>query len=164
MKNMAQEDIVEKKKYLTFELDEIFALEMTRVKEIIQYKPITKVPEAPAYIEGVINLRGTILPVINMRARLRKEDRSDLERRCIVIVSLEGEEDLGLLVDDMADIIEIPVDKIVPPPQVGSNYAHVFVKEIGLLDEEVIQIIDGDKLIHLEELAAVEAATQEQID
>lgn len=138
-------------KYLTFHLDECYALDMDYIVEVIQYKPVTSVPETPSYIAGVINLRGAIVPVIDMRERFLKEARTELLRRCILIVNF-SDMLLGLLVDDNADIEELDPEKITAPPQVGNHYSHVFVKAIGVKAEGMVLIIDPDKLVHLEEL------------
>lgn len=140
------------RKYLTFLLDESYALDMSMIVEIIQYQPVTPVPETPSYIAGITNLRGTVLPVIDMRARLQKPEREAGQRCCVIVVRFE-EMLLGLVVDNVTDLVDIPADKITPPPQVGNNYAHVFVREIGILDGEMTLIIDTDRLVNLDELA-----------
>lgn len=143
------------KRYLTFDLDECYALDMDLVAEVIQSKPVTPVPETPAYIAGVINLRGAVIPVIDMRARFLKEQREDLLRRCILIISF-GEMMIGLLVDDNADITELDPEQLAAPPQVGNHYSHVFIKSIGMTEGKVILVIDTDKLVHLEEINAMD--------
>jgi len=142
-------------RYLTFTLDECYALNMDYIVEVIQYKPVTPVPETPSYIAGVINLRGTIVPVIDMRERFLKEPHRELSRRCILIIRF-NDMLIGLLVDDNADIEELDPEKLTAPPQVGSNYSHVFIKSIGIKDDGMILIIDADKLIHLDELEVMD--------
>lgn len=137
--------------YLIFEVDEEFAIEISRVIEILELQPITTVPETPAYIPGVINLRGNVLPVIDVRVRFKKAKKEHSRRNCIIIVELDGIR-LGLVVDGVVDLLTIPDDKILPPPQVGGNYTHVFIKAIGVYNDKMKLIIDGDKLVNYKDL------------
>lgn len=138
-------------RYLTFELGESYALDMSCIVEIIQYKAVTAVPETPTYIAGVVNIRGVILPVIDMRTRFHLPEAVDLSRRCIIIINFEDKK-IGLVVDNVTDLIELDADKVSPPPQAGSHYSHVFIKSVGILDEGITLIVDTDKLVHLNEL------------
>lgn len=148
-------------KYLTFELDESYALEMSCIVEIIEYKTVTAVPETPAYIAGVINVRGTILPVIDLRARFHLPGASGKSRRCLIIILFEGQK-IGLLVDSVTDLLEIAAEKITPPPQAGASYSHVFIKGIGITDSGMVLIADPDKLVNLDELAFLDKEENEE--
>lgn len=138
-------------KYLIFEVDERYAIEIEKVIEIIELMPITKVPETPSYIEGVINLRGQVIPVISLRERFKKPAKRNAKRNCIIIISFD-EIKLGLIVDTVLDLILIPADMVSPPPQVGSEYAHVFIKSIGVSDGQMNLILDGDKIINYSDI------------
>ncbi|MGL5435400.1 MAG: chemotaxis protein CheW [Lachnospiraceae bacterium] len=142
-------------KYLTFKLDESYALHMSCIVEIMEYKTVTVVPETPAYIAGVINIRGVVLPVIDMRARFRLPEASERSRRCIIIINFNDKK-MGLIVDHVTDLIEISPEKVSPPPQAGTYYSHVFIKGIGILDSGMTLIVDTDKLVNLNELEFLE--------
>lgn len=140
--------------YLLFTVDETYALALEQVVEILELQPITAIPETPPYIAGAMNLRGQILPMLDLRLRFHKEQklppkeskRSGQDRRCVVVVRFE-EQPLGLIVDAVVDLLTITQEHITPPPQVGSDYAHVFVKAIGIHEEQMVLILESEKLI-----------------
>lgn len=138
-------------KYLVFYIDELFALELKNVIEIIGMKPITKVPETPDYILGVMNLRGEALPVLDMRARFKKAPDCGGDRRCLIITRFEDMK-LALLVDEVTDLVTINPENVNPPPHVGHDYSHVFIKAIGVREEGILLILDTDKLVNMSEL------------
>ena len=147
---MVNEEMLDK--YLLFTVDETYAVEIDKVVEIIEMQKITRVPETPSYIAGITNLRGHILPVIDIRERFKKEKSAqENERPCIIIVNFEDLM-LGLLVDNVVDLVEIQEDKITPPPTVGVEYSHVFIKAIGMYHDRVNLVIDSDKLVNYSEL------------
>ncbi len=149
------ENLELKDKYLLFQAQDSYLLPLQEVLEILELPPVTAVPETPEYIAGVTNLRGKILPVVDLRKRLQKEDGSALARRCIVVVEFESMP-LGLIVDGVEHIVTLEEGSVKPPPQVGTHYAHVFVKAVGVLEDEVFMILDGEKLIHLHDLSFLE--------
>ena len=142
-------------KYLIFEVDEEYALSLSYVVEIIDTTGITRVPETPDYIAGILNLRGHVVPVIDVRMRFRKPPKPDTRQRCIVIARI-AENLLGLLVDNVVDLIDIPPEKITPTPQVGGSYVHGYVQGIGVYEDKVQLIIDTDRLVNYNDLFFVE--------
>lgn len=138
-------------KYLLFEVDEVYALSLDNVVEIIEMTEVTRVPEAPDYIAGIINLRGHVVPLLDIRKRFRKPPREDAPARCIVIARIE-ENQLGLMVDNVIDLIDIAPENLKEPPQVGSSYTHVFIGAIGILNGQMHLIIDTDKLVNYADL------------
>lgn len=144
-----------KNQYLIFEVDEAFAIELEQVIEIVEYANITCVPETPEYIAGVINLRGHVVPVIDMRVRFMKKAKADNDRRCIIIVNFEDNQ-LGLVVDNVVDLIQLEDENLSEPPQVGNDYAHVFIKQIGVHNEKMNLIVDVDKLVNYNEISFAE--------
>lgn len=146
-------------KYLLFEVDEEYALELAKVIEIIEYTDITRVPEAPEYVAGILNLRGHVIPVLDVRKRFQKPDK-DVKQRCIIIASIDGNQ-LGLIVDNVIDLIEIDSTNLSDSPQVGSNYIHVFVKYIGIHEGKMHLIVDTDKLVNHKDLEILEEAESE---
>ncbi len=138
-------------KYLVFRVDESFALELKTIVEIVESRPVTKVPETPDYIAGVINLRGETLPVLDMRQRFKKPPREEGLRSCMIVIRFEDTK-LALIADEVTDLITIAPEAVAPPPQVGNDYSHVFIQAIGIYDDSMHLILDADKLINLSEL------------
>ena len=138
-------------KYLIFEVDEEYALDVANVLQIIEMADITRVPDAPDYVAGIINLRGHVVPVIDMRKRFRKGKGADGLSRCIVIAEIENNM-LGLIVDSVVDLIDIDDDMIKDSPRVGTSFAYVFVKGIGIVGEKMHLIVDADKLVNYNDL------------
>ena len=141
-------------KYLIFQLDEAYALELYKVIEIIELQKITKVPETPDYIPGVMNLHGLVLPIIDVRARFKKTDESGVKRKCVIVVDFNGMR-LGLIVDNVVDLVTISDAKVTPPPTVGTHYSHVFIKAIGVYENSMCLILDTDKLVNYEDLEQI---------
>lgn len=134
-------------KYLVFIIDSLtYAIDIKYVKEIIGVQTITAIPEAPEYIKGVINLRGKIFPVMDLRLRLGKESIDYNDRTCVIIMNCCGV-DLALIVDTVSEIASIPKENISEPPSIARSHADTFVEAIGKIDDRVILIIDSDKLL-----------------
>lgn len=143
-------------KYLLFSVDEEYALALSDIGEIIQYREVTRVPDTPDYVAGIINMRGHVVPVIDVRKRFKKpEKQGDLSRRCIIFANVEDNQ-LGLIVDDVLDLIEIEPENLKEPPQVGNNYIHVFIKYIGIYGNTMQLIVDTDKLVNYNDLFFLE--------
>jgi len=141
------EEDTQKDKYLTFTLDnEFFGIDILYVTEIIGIQLITPVPDLPAYVKGIINLRGKIIPVMDVRLRFKKEGRVYDERTCIIVVDI-GEISIGLIVDRVSEVLDIPEGNISPPPHVGKYIHHGYVKSIGKIGENVKLILDCEKLL-----------------
>ncbi len=160
-------------KYLLFEVDEEYALNLSSVLEIIELKTITRVPEAPDYVSGIINLRGNVVPILDIRKRFRKPERPDVKPRCVIICNV-ADNRLGLMVDNVIDLINIDPSKLKDPPQLGSNYVHVFIKNIGISGDDEKQdtklpmlkmhlIVDTDKLINYNDLHFFDDDRQEEL-
>jgi len=150
--SMEMEDTL-KDQYLTFSIGkEVYGLEIRYVTEIVGLYKITEVPEMPDYIKGVINLRGQIIPVMDIRVRFRKEAKEYDERTCIVILDIR-DFTVGLIVDQVLEVVTIPQEDIVPPPQVhmGQGYQGRFVQGIGKVGDEVKLILDCERVLTDEE-------------
>lgn len=134
-------------RYLTFSLDkEDYGIEIKRVTEIICMQRINKLPEVPAYIKGVINLRGKIIPVVDVRLRFGKEPLDYADRTCIIVIE-GGDSFVGLIVDDVAEVMRINDEQIVPPPDIQGGTKNKFIKAIGRIDDRIKLIIDCEKLL-----------------
>lgn len=142
--------------YLTFSLGgEVFALGILNVKEIIEFGNITEIPMMPAFIRGVINLRGAVVPVIDLSARFGGAASSVSRRTCIVIVELgEGEErqDLGVIVDAVNEVLEIPRSEIEPPPTFGAKIRADFIQGMGKVDGRFVIILNVDRVLSPQEI------------
>lgn len=147
-------------KYLLFEVDEAFALSLSQVVEIIEVTEITRVPETPDYIAGILNLRGHVVPVLDVRRRFRKPYRADVKPRCIIIANIE-DHPLGLLVDNVIDLIDIAPENIQETPQVGNSYIHVYIKNIGITDNKMHLIVDTDRLVNYNDLYFLEGKAED---
>ena len=142
--------------YLTFSLGgEVFALGILNVKEIIEFGNITEIPMMPALIRGVINLRGAVVPVIDLSARFGGAASKVSRRTCIVIVELgEGEErqDLGVIVDAVNEVLEIPRADIEPPPSFGAKIRADFILGMGKVEGRFVIILNVDRVLSTEEI------------
>lgn len=143
--------------YLTFSLgDETFAMDIRSVREIIQYGAITVVPLMPAFVRGVINLRGTVLPVIDLQARFGRVPACIGKKTCVVVFDTvhEGEKvELGLMVDAVSEVVDIAASNIEPPPQFGTSIRREFIKGIGKVGGAFIVIVEPDRALDIEEMA-----------
>ncbi|HEY2420065.1 MAG TPA: chemotaxis protein CheW [Neobacillus sp.] len=148
--SMFQED-TQKGKYLTFTLgNEHYGLEIKHVTEIIGIQEITMVPELPEYIKGIINLRGQIIPVMDVRLRFRKPFREYNDRTCVIVVDIKSVS-VGLIVDAVSEVLSIQDEEVVPPPDVTRGFSNRYIKGIGKVGNEVKLILDCNKLLNDEE-------------
>jgi len=158
--------ITETTQYLTFELDrETFALDVAKVREILDSPTVTKVPQTPEYMRGVINLRGSVVPVIDLRLKFRMAETEQTVNTCIIVVEIELEGDLiilGALADSVQEVIDLEPDQIEPAPRIGSKLNTDFIKGMGKHNEQFIMILDIDKVFSATELAAVVDDNEQQ--
>ena len=142
--------------YLTFSLGgEVFALGILNVKEIIEFGQITEIPMMPAFIRGVINLRGAVVPVIDLSARFGGSSSTVSRRTCIVIVELgigEERQDLGVIVDAVNEVLEIPRADIEPPPSFGARIRADFIQGMGKVDGHFVIILNVERVLSTEEI------------
>lgn len=145
--------------YLTFLAgQERFAISILDVKEIIEVSSMTNVPMTPDFIRGVINLRGSVVPVVDLSVRLGKQ-RSELDKRsCIILVEIETDAErqtLGMLVDEVNEILEIDADSIQPPPNFGTDIRTDFIHAMGRVDDTFIILLNINRVLSLEELSQI---------
>jgi purine-binding chemotaxis protein CheW len=152
-----KEEDAQKGKYLTFRVgNEDFGIAIEHVTEIVGIQRITTVPDLPGFVRGVINLRGRVIPVVDVRVRFRLETRPYDDRTCVVVVKL-NDLDVGLIVDTVNEVLAIPTDQVMPPPKVRQSLTSRFVVGIGRVGESVLILLDVGKLLLDEELNAIEA-------
>jgi len=150
------------RQYLTFLLGgEMFAIGILNIKEIIEYGSLTEVPMMPEFIRGVINLRGAVVPVVDLSARFGKK-RTDITRRtCIVIIEVEtdGEKhDVGVVVDSVSEVLEIPAGEIEPAPSFGAKIRADFIQGMGKVNGKFVIILSVNNVLSLDDLALLEHA------
>ena len=149
-------------KYLTFKLgDEEYGLQILKVQEIIRMQAVTRVPRTPAYLRGVINLRGKVIPVVDLRKKFGLKDFEDTERTCIIVVQvLQGSTTVttGIIIDEVREVLDIVADNIEETPSFGANVDAEFILGIGKIGTSVKMLLDIDKVMNAAELKAVKAA------
>lgn len=154
-------DIADSTQYLTFTLaEEVFALDISQVREVLDFTSVTKVPRTPPYMRGVINLRGNVVPVVDMRVKFEMPAAAKTVNTCIIIVEIyvEGETTvLGAMADSVQEVLELEPGQIEPPPRIGTHLNTDFIRGMGKRGEQFIMILDIDKVFSAEELAAVSA-------
>lgn len=144
-------------KYLTFNIgDEEYGIEICYVTEIIGIQEITTVPEMPQHIKGIINLRGTIIPVIDIRVRFNRQDTDYNDRTCIIVVNL-NDMTVGVIVDAVQEVADIDESCIVKPPTQNKSSGSQYIKNIGKRDDRVTLLIDSHRLLDAEDKALFEA-------
>ena len=156
---MAAEEL-QTTQYLTFTLaDEVFAVDVARVREILEITSITKVPQTPEFMRGVINLRGSVVPVIDMRLKFGMTETERTVNTCIIVVEVEMEGEtivLGSLADSVQEVIEMEPDQIEAAPHIGTHLNTEFIRGMGKHDSRFVMILDIDKVFSSVELAAVQ--------
>ena len=147
--------------YLTFTLGgEMFAVAILNVKEIIEYGNLTAIPLLPSFIRGVINLRGSVVPVIDLAARFGGKPAEPNRLTCIVIVEVsdgETRHDIGIMVDAVSEVLDIPAGEIEPPPSFGAKIRADFIFGMGKVAGEFVIILNIDKVLSIEEIAQITA-------
>jgi len=149
-----------KNKFLTYFLsEEQYGIEIGQVREIIAMMKITPVPKTPHYISGVINLRGSIIPVVDTRKRFEMEDMEYTEQTAIIIIEIK-KMSIGFIVDKVEEVLAIEDENISEPPKFGTNVNTEFIKNMARHNDAVIMIMDMEKLFETEELSMLESITK----
>lgn len=159
---MSTELITEMAQYLTFTLDsEIFAVNISKVREVLDFTIITKVPRTPEFMRGIINLRGSVVPIVDLRIKFGMTRTEKTVRTSIIImdVSLDGETTiLGTLVDSVEEVLDLEPGPIEPAPRIGTRLRTEFIKGMGKRDGQFIIILDIDAVFSSDELALAQTA------
>jgi purine-binding chemotaxis protein CheW len=162
---MNDADVAGSTQYLTYKLaDEVFALDISKVREVLDYATITRVPRMPEFMRGVINLRGSVVPVVDLRIRFGMPRTEMTVDTCIIImeVALEGATTvLGALADSVQAVLDIESDHVEPPPRIGSRLHTEFITGMGKHGERFIIILDIDKVFSGDELSVVQCVRTE---
>ncbi|MDA3780025.1 MAG: chemotaxis protein CheW [Bacteroidales bacterium] len=150
--------------YLSFKLaDEVFAANVSKVLNILEMVKISEVPQSPKYMKGVINLRGTVLPVVDTRIKFGMTPTEYTKDTCIVVMEIEMDKEmvkLGALVDSVQAVLEIDDAQIQPPPSIGNKYKSEFITGMAKVNEKFIMILDMVKVFTVDEIADVKDNTE----
>ncbi|MGD0282387.1 MAG: chemotaxis protein CheW [Dissulfurispiraceae bacterium] len=156
---MSVAGIAESTQYLTFKLeDEVFALDISEVREVLDFTTVTKVPMTPEFMRGVINLRGNVVPVVDIRLKFGMSKTEKTVNTCIIIIeiSIEGETAvLGALADSVQEVIDLEPEQIEPAPRIGTRLSTEFIKGMGKRNDQFVILLDIDKIFSAEEISMV---------
>jgi purine-binding chemotaxis protein CheW len=151
--------------HLTFQLDEeVYGINILKVQEIIGIMSITSVPQTPEWVRGVINLRGKVIPVIDLRLKFGMPFHEDTEKSCVIVVQIALEADeitTGLIVDQVSEVLDISPDQLEPPPAFGGDVDTGFILGMGKVAEQVVMLLDVDKILAGGELQLLDPALQD---
>ena len=163
---MSVTEITDTRQYLTFKLgDEVFAIDVSKVREVLDFTTITKIPRTPDFMSGVINLRGNVVPVVDLRLCFEMSKTEKTVNTCIVVMEMliEGESTvIGALADSVEEVIDLEPEQIQPAPRMGTQIRTDFIKGMGKRDSQFIMILDIDRVFSVEELSAVRVAERNQ--
>jgi purine-binding chemotaxis protein CheW len=159
---MSEEQITEAGQYLTFTLDdEVFACSITRVREVLEFTTATRVPRTPEFMRGVINLRGNVVPVMDLRRKFGMGDTKNSIDTCVIIVEVELDGEhivLGAMADSVQEVIDLGPDQIEPPPKIGTRLDTQFIQGMGTPDEEFIILLDIDRVFSAGDLELAQSS------
>lgn len=156
-----EEEDMQHGRYLTFSLEnEEFGISINYVNEIIGMQKINDIPEVSSFVKGIINLRGSIIPIIDMRLKFKKPQAEYDDRTCIVIVDINGIS-AGLIVDKVAEVINIDDSQISPPPDYRTGFQSRFINGIGKLKDSVVLLLNCDRLFKEDELEEIAEQRQQ---
>ena len=152
----------EQSQYLTFLLGgEMFAIDILNIKEIIEYGSLTTVPMMPEFIRGVINLRGAVVPVVDLAVRFGRKSMEATKRTCIVIIEIEAEgerQDVGVVVDSVSEVLEIPMSEIEPAPAFGAKIRADFIQGMGKINGRFVIMLNANHVLSIDEMAVLSQA------
>jgi purine-binding chemotaxis protein CheW len=160
--DMSISEITQMRQYLTFKLgNEVFGIDVAKVREVLDFTNITEIPRTPEFMSGVINLRGSVVPVVDLRLCFHMSKTERTRNTCIIVVEvlLDGESTvIGALADSVEEVIDLEPDQIQPAPKIGTQIHTDFIKGMGKRDSQFIMILEIDRVFSAEELGAVQSA------
>lgn len=161
---MTTSGISETTQYLSFTLrDETFAVDVAKVREILEFKTVTKVPRTPDFMCGVINLRGSVVPVIDMRLKFGIDATETTVNTCIIVLEVTVDDEttvVGALADSVKEVLEMESEQIEPAPKIGTRLNTEFIKGMGKQNEDFIIILDIDRIFGAQELLSLQQTTE----
>jgi purine-binding chemotaxis protein CheW len=139
-------------KYLTFYIEnQLFGIPIADIVQIVGIQEITEVPEFPEYAKGVINLRGIIIPIIDVRLRMKKAEIPYDERTCIIVTNIEDSH-IGFIVDSVNEVTDIYEENVSAPPNIGSDYVNIYIIGIAKLEDKIVLLMDIKKVLNEKEI------------
>ena len=158
---MEGKELLEMNQYLAFKLDnEIFAFDISKVREVLEFDTVTKVPQTPDMMKGVINLRGSVVPVIDVRVKFGMGETEKTVNTVIIIVEIDLDDAstmIGALVDSVQEVIDLDSEHIEPPPKIGTKLNTEFIKGMGKQNGQFLIILDIEKIFGTDELMSIES-------
>lgn len=162
---MEAKELLETSQYLAFNLEkEVFAFDISKVREVLEFTAVTKVPQTPEMMKGVINLRGSVVPVIDMRIKFGMTETEKTVNTVIIIIEidLDGTSTMiGALVDSVKEVIDLDSEHIEPPPKIGTKLNTDFIRGMGKQDGQFLIILDIEKIFSADEIALVQQAGEQ---
>jgi purine-binding chemotaxis protein CheW len=145
------------RQFISFSVgEEECGLELLRVKEVIRVREITWLPKAPSFVKGIINLRGDVIPIIDLRDKFGLETREQTAQTRVIVVEVEGRL-MGMVVDSSSQVVRIPADQIDPPPPVLGRFSQEFITGVGKLDDKLLILLNADAILTVDEKVALSA-------
>jgi purine-binding chemotaxis protein CheW len=145
----------ELRQFISFSVgEEEYGLELLRVKEVIRVREITWLPKAPSFVKGIINLRGDVIPIIDLRDKFGLESREQTAQTRVIVVEVEGRL-MGMVVDSASQVVRIPADQIDPPPPVLGGLSQEFITGVGKLEDKLIILLNADAILTVDEKVAL---------
>lgn len=161
---MSVSGVAESAQYLTFKLEEeVFAVDVANVREILDFTPATKVPGTPDFMRGVINVRGNVVPIVDMRLKFGLSKTERTVDTCIVVMEISVDDDkivLGALVDSVQEVFEMEAAQIEPPPRMGTRWKTEYINGIGKRNDQLIIILDIDRVFSSNEVALLQHSAE----
>lgn len=146
-------------KYLTFRLgDESYGLQILKVQEILGMMPVTRVPRTPNFIRGVVNLRGKVIPVVDLRCTFNLASLADTETTCIIVVQIVRDQTtvvMGVIVDAVSEVLDVRAEQVEPAPAFGTEIDTAFILGMGKIADKVVILLDIDRVLSTEQLSTV---------
>lgn len=165
-RNESEKEVIASRQYLTFQLGgESFAIDILDIREIIEFSSLTGVPLMPAFLRGVINLRGAVVPVVDLSIRFGRKSTQIAPQTCVVILEIAHEEEMqliGMLVDAVSEVVEIADADIEPPPSFGSMLRPDFIHGMGKVGGHFVVILNVDYVLSIDEMAMLSDMTEMQ--
>ncbi|MEO5345658.1 MAG: chemotaxis protein CheW [Magnetococcus sp. YQC-9] len=159
---MAIAGLTEVTQFLTFHLgQEVFAIDISRIKEVLEYTDVTKIPRTPDFMCGVINLRGSVVPVVDLRLKFDMSKSEKTVNTCIIIIDVNQEDGaavIGALVDSVKEVMELDPNQIEPAPRIGTGLRSDFVRGMGKQGNQFVILLDTDRLFSTAELSLLQEA------
>ncbi len=161
---METQEILETNQFLAFNLEkETFAFDISKVREVLEFTSVTKVPQTPKMMKGVINLRGSVVPVIDMRIKFGMEETKKTVNTVIIIIEIELEDEntmVGAVVDSVKEVMDLDAEHMEPPPKIGTKLNTDFIRGMGKKDGQFIIILDIEQIFTSSELELVQQVSE----